>query len=78
MTVEVDLEDFETDELLELLCNRVQFNDDFDEDDVLATFKKMLTFGKSLTEASKIEYFLDNMSSITEDDLRSIVENLKV
>lgn len=78
MTVEVDLEDFETDELLELLCNRVQFNDDFDEDDVLATFKKMLTFGKSLTEASKIEYFLDNMSNITEDDLRSIVENSRV
>ncbi|AMD85419.1 hypothetical protein SAMN05444369_11044 [Capnocytophaga haemolytica] len=79
MTVEVTAEvypnEFSTKELLDELEFRIKNDDDFDEDTVLATFKKMFTLGRSLTEASKIEYFLDNLGRITETDLRNIVEN---
>jgi len=79
MTVEVTAEVFpymfSTKELLNELDLRITDVDEYSDDEIQLFIRRIFTLGKSLTEASKIEYFLDNLESITENDLRTIVEN---
>lgn len=76
--INVDLDEFSTDDLLDEILMRFNRKSNGDKKQIRDFFKAHF-FPQSLVttinDTCKVEYFFENIENISEDELRNIVEN---